>query len=255
MTTKSTAQLSLHDRLSRLTFPQACRMLGPIGPKLIQEGGTYNVDIPSQVFFQGDLFRLRLTAEGGQAVVVTITQRADRPDRLLYNCTACQGPCRHVGTALSVILEDKVALGLAAPPPESPSAPTLSAVALVAQALREREDRARAEKMQLRSLNPGRPWTDYLVTSRSSGKTYRVALRGQQRGESYCSCPDFRKNTLGTCKHILHTLTKVRRRFTEAQLRKPYQQTQLALHLRYGENLELRLLVPDTLKSSALTVV
>lgn len=254
MTTKPTAYLSLRDRLSRLTFPLACRMLGPLGPKLIQQGGTYPVDLPSQVFFQGDLFRLRLPAEGGKPVVVTLTLRADRPDRLLYNCTACQGPCRHVGTALSVILEDKVALGLAVPPPDE-AAPAQSTEALVAQALHERETRARMEKMQLRSLNPGRPWTDYLVTSRSSGKTYRVALRGTERGVSYCSCPDFRKNTLGTCKHILHTLSKVRRRFGEAEMRKAFTPTQIAVHLRYGEQLELRLLTPPKLSSAVRTVV
>ena len=45
--------------------------------------------------------------------------------------------------------------------------------------------------------------------------TYRVALRGWERGESYCSCPDFRKNTLGTCKHILHVLEKVPRSFSQ----------------------------------------
>ena len=52
-----------------------------------------------------------------------------------------------------------------------------------------------------------------LVASSSSGKSYRVALRGWQLGESYCSCPDFRKNTLGTCKHIPHTLAKAEKRF------------------------------------------
>jgi hypothetical protein len=254
MTTKPSAHLNLRDQLSRLSFPQACRMLGPTGPKLIQQGGTYHVDVPSQVYFQGDLFRLRLPAEQGKPVVVTITQREDRPNRLLYNCTACRGPCKHVGMALSVILEEKVALGLAAPPPEN-SEPAKSAAELAALALREREQRARVEKMGLRSLNPGKPWTDYLVTSRASGKTYRVALRGEKRGESYCSCPDFRKNTLGTCKHILHTLTKVRRKFSEGVLRKSYQQTQVAVHLRYGAQLELRMLLPPKLKPSALAVI
>ena len=56
---------------------------------------------------------------------------------------------------------------------------------------------------------PIAPWTDYMVTNRLSGKTYRVALRGLEPGESYCSCPDFRTNTLGTCKHVLHVSTKV----------------------------------------------
>lgn len=255
MTTKPECELSLRDRLARLTFPMACRMLGPRGPKLIQQGGAHHVDVPSQVYFQGDLFRLRLPAEKGKPVVVTITVRADRPNRMLYNCTVCVGPCHHVGTALSVILEEKVQLGLAAPPPETNGKVDLSDEQLCAQALAERDDRAQSEKMQTKSLNPSRPWTDYLVTSQLSGKTYRVALRGAERGESYCSCPDFRKNTLGTCKHILHTLRKVRRRFNDTQMSTPYRQTQLALHLSYGETLSLRLLVPDELSTAAAKIV
>ena len=255
MTTKPECELSLRDRLARLTFPMACRMLGPRGPKLIQQGGAHHVDVPSQVYFQGDLFRLRLPAEKGKPVVVTITVRADRPNRMLYNCTVCVGPCHHVGTALSVILEEKVQLGLAAPPPDTNGKVDLSDEQLCAQALAERDDRAQSEKMQTKSLNPSRPWTDYLVTSQLSGKTYRVALRGAERGESYCSCPDFRKNTLGTCKHILHTLRKVRRRFNDTQMSTPYRQTQLALHLSYGETLSLRLLVPDELSTAAAKIV
>ena len=66
------------------------------------------------------------------------------------------------------------------------------------------------------SQDPKEPWTDYVVTSQLSGKTYRVALRGEQRGESYCSCPDFRVNTLGTCKHILYALQRVKSRFSRS---------------------------------------
>ena len=56
---------------------------------------------------------------------------------------------------------------------------------------------------------------------RSSGKTYRVALRGWKRGDSYCTCPDFRKNTLGTCKHILYALGEVKKRFSKDRERNP----------------------------------
>ena len=60
-----------------------------------------------------------------------------------------------------------------------------------------------------------------------------MALRGWERGQSYCSCPDFRKNTLGTCKHILQGLDKVRRRFPVAARSKPFRQRDIAVHLRY----------------------
>ena len=43
--------------------------------------------------------------------------------------------------------------------------------------------------MTLQSLDPSQPWTDYTLTSAESGKTYRLALRGEQRGQSYLLVP------------------------------------------------------------------
>lgn len=256
MVSKPTAALTLHDRLSRLTIKQAERMLGKRGPKLLAEGGKYSIDPSSQVYQAGDLFRLRLPSEGRWPIVVTLTMRSNTPGRILINCTNCHETCRHMGAALSLILEEKVALGFAVPPVESaPTEKPLTPEQLVERAMEERRERAEKERMQLRSLNPSRPWTDYLVTSRLSGKTYRVALRGVEPGASYCSCPDFRKNTLGTCKHILHTLGKIKRKFSETQLRARYRQTQLAIHLRYGSSLELRLLKPDEVSPAVAEII
>ncbi len=45
--------------------------------------------------------------------------------------------------------------------------------------------------MTVKSANSDRPWTDYVVTNRLSGKTYRVTLCGFEAGDSFCSCPDY----------------------------------------------------------------
>jgi len=45
-------------------------------------------------------------------------------------------------------------------------------------------------------------YSEFSVHNPKSEKTYRVAVRGEQDGEVYCSCPDFAVNTLGVCKHI-----------------------------------------------------
>ena len=157
-------------------------------------------------------------------------------------------PCEHAGAAFSLILEEKLALGLADAPPERAPVESRSEEALVAQALAEREERARTEKMRLSSLDPQEIWTDYTVTNAASGKSYRVALRGWRPGESYCSCPDFRKNTLGTCKHILHALEKVRRRFPDSDAQSArIGQRDICVHLSYGKELELRILLPNRL--------
>ena len=118
--TLPSGRLSLHDRLSRLTFLEACKLLGPEGKTLIQQSANkWDIIIADDVFLGGDLFRLKLPneAEGGRPVVVTITLMAEARNRLHWNCNRCRVACEHVGAAFSLILEEKTALGLAATPP------------------------------------------------------------------------------------------------------------------------------------------
>jgi len=232
---------NLKDKLSHLTFRQACGLLGPQGQDLIRMGGKYEIDI-TNVLLRKDIFQLNL----GEAVV-TITLAPGKIQRLNFKCSACASVCEHLGAAVSMILEEKLALGLAAPPPERVPIESLSDEELVAQAIGERTERAKNEKMRIKSLNTQKLWSDYIVTNASSGKSYRVALRGWQRGESYCTCPDFRKNTLGTCKHILHVIAKVETRFKKTVRDTPFVSKNIGVYLQYGEKLELRVLVPDKL--------
>ncbi|MBN2218317.1 MAG: DEAD/DEAH box helicase [Pirellulales bacterium] len=246
--TKKSKRLTLKDRLSHLTYYRACQLLGPEGAKWIRQGAAYdNIDIGRDVYLRGDLLRVKLRGAGprGEDVVATITTMAEFPDRLRFNCTACETMCEHVGAAVSLVLEEKTALGLAAVPDERQPLETLTERELMERALAERADRAKTEKFRIESTDPKKPWTDYTITSALSGKSYRVALRGEERGDSFCSCPDFRTNTLGTCKHILHVLSRVRRRFPAAARRKPYRNREAFVHVFYGEDLTLRFQLPD----------
>jgi hypothetical protein len=195
MTTKQTRDLTLRDRLSRLDFLHACKLLGEQGKKLIQQGGRHEFKLPDDVYLGDDLFRVRV-----DEAIVTITRMAEARERLHWHCDRCQSACYHAGAAFALVLEEKTTLGLAAPPPEKRRVPieSLAEDDLVARALAERRERARTEKMKVQSADPDHPWTDYTVTSTLSGKTYRVALRGEEPGPSYCTCPDYRVNTLGT---------------------------------------------------------
>jgi hypothetical protein len=96
---------------------------------------------------------------------------AEAKDRLHWNCTSCQWPCEHAGAAVSLLLEEKTALRLAAPPPERIPVESLSEEELVARAIAERDDRSLNEKFKLQSQNPKQPWTNYSVTSAATGKT------------------------------------------------------------------------------------
>src|SRR5438034_5618992 len=95
--------------------------------------------------------------------------------RLRWNCTVCESLCEHVGAAFSLILDEKLALGLAAPPPERVPVESLNERELFEQAIEDRRERARKERMTVISADPAQPWTDYTATSAISGKTYHVA--------------------------------------------------------------------------------
>ncbi len=258
--TRPSERLTLKDRLSGLKFEEACKLLGAEGKQLILQGANrWEVNIAEDVYLGDDLFRLSFpgasAGNGSAPTIVTITLMADARERMHWNCTSCQTACLHVGAAFSLILEDKLALGLAAPPKVRVPVVSLNEEDLVARALAEREERARTEKMDVRSAEAAKPWTDYTVTSKLSGKSYRVSLRGFTAGQSYCSCPDFRTNTLGTCKHVMLVIKKVKRKFSPAELKKPYRRKRLALHLRYDGEASLRLLVPDKLDEETSRIV
>jgi hypothetical protein len=207
--------------------------------------------------FGGDLFRVCFPAINSKTpeAVATLTLKGDARDRLHWNCTVCETACEHVGALFSVLLENKSDLGLAAPPEEREPLQELSEEELTRQASAERAERARNERMKVRSSDGTKPWVDYAVTNPLSGKTYRVALRGFEPGISYCSCPDFRTNTLGVCKHLFKVQSLVKRRFDASQLRRPYRRKRIAVHLRYDGAASLRIAAPPDLDGKALAPI
>ncbi|APZ95816.1 RNA polymerase-associated protein RapA [Fuerstiella marisgermanici] len=225
-----------HQRLGSLTYYQACQMLGDDGAKLIQSGGQkFEVLSDRDVFLGGDLFRVRVEdaeVHGGVAIA-TMTLQSSRAKQLQCNCDQCNVPCEHLGTAVEFLLDARSELGLAMPPDMSVPLENLTESELLHRAVAERQARAAKESMKVRSMNTEKPWVDYVVTSQQSGRSYRVALRGLGAGESYCTCPDFKTNHLGTCKHILHVQTKVQKRFAKKNL-KPYRRKRLSVRISYG---------------------
>ncbi len=245
------SKLTLKDRLSRLTFNQACKLLGPEGNKLMMDGGKFDIpSIEENVKLDEDSFRLWV-----DGAVVTIVEAPSPKKRLSFTCNKCTNKCAHIGAALALILEEKTVLGLAKPPEKRVPAESLSESELIDRALQERRQRSETERMTVRSIEPKVLWTDYIVTNSLSGKSYRVALRGWNRGESFCSCPDFRKNTLGTCKHIMNVQRKMHRKFKAIVRNTPYKQKDFAVHIAYGQSLQLRLLSPDNLSKTAARII
>lgn len=115
-----------------------------------------------------------------------------------------------------------------------------------------------AEKQEFKLENTGdHPvFSEFRLTNPASGKTYRIAIRGETPGENYCSCPDYKINTLGTCKHIEFTLAALRkRRGAVKMLRDGYTPPFSEVYLRYGLGREVRFRAgkgaPDLLLSLA----
>lgn len=238
-------RVMLKDRLGQLTLAGACRLLDIQPESLWEAVRDLEVD-PNHVKLVGDVFTCRINDSELQAkhAKTTITEMASKRGAIAFNCDHCGPKCVHIAAMLHFILENKLLLGLSTVPDPKEPIENLTETELVARAIAERQERADNERMQVESKERNKVWTDYVVISHESGKSYRVALRGEKLGESYCSCPDFRVNHLGTCKHILHVLKKVRNRFSKKELETPYQRKNLSLRVDYTGEIALRFNLP-----------
>ena len=121
--------ITLKDKLSHLSYTQACKMIGAQGKQLIMAGGKYDIDLFEQVTLTSERFHLNLVEAAVEIVLDPL-----KPRRLSIGCSVCSVACEHQGAALSLILEEKLSLGLSAPPPERVPMESLSEEALVNQA-------------------------------------------------------------------------------------------------------------------------
>ena len=253
---RAPTRLTLRDRLSQLTYRGACRLLGSDGAEQLKQASSF-AETLSDIRLLGDTLRARVadSSLSGGSTYVTITEMTGRSGGLHLTCEKCQGACQHVAATLSTVLENKVQFGLAEVPDMREPLENLTEKELILRAVAEREARATSERMRIVSSDVKTPWADYMVTSLESGKTYRVALRGQEAGESYCSCPDFRSNHLGTCKHILCALKKLPKKFSRAQLAKPYVRKWISLRMEYREPVGLRFNLPASLDHQTTAIL
>ena len=246
-----TKRRTIRDRLGHLTIRQAEKLLGEDGSNRLKLGGRITINPSEEIEIFGDTLRAVVhdpDLSDGPARV-TIVEKSNRTDGLQFNCDRCGTICEHVAATLHCVLESKLTLGLSELPDPHEPLELLSEKELVARALNDRQVRADKERMVVTASSSKGPWTDYSVTSQDSGRTYRIALRGTQLGDSYCSCPDFRTNQLGTCKHILRVIAFAQKEFGDKKLAKPYERTSISLRVHYGDvhdsNLGLRFNLPS----------
>ncbi len=96
------------------------------------------------------------------------------------------------------------------------------------------------QAFRLKNIGGEPIFSEFEVTNGQTGRTYRVAIRGEGLGVNYCSCPDYAVNTLGTCKHIEFTLAKLRRkRGAKTAFARGFQPSSSEVYLRYGAKREV----------------
>ncbi|MBI5186299.1 MAG: DEAD/DEAH box helicase [Nitrospinae bacterium] len=84
-------------------------------------------------------------------------------------------------------------------------------------------------------------FSEFLAANPDTGKSYKIAIRGERPGENYCSCPDFAINNLGTCKHIEFTLSRLlRKRGARRALLEGFSPPYSEVYLSYGMKREAR---------------
>lgn len=241
---------TLRDRISRLSYEKAASLLGLNGKHLIKVGAKSQIDLDTDVEITKNVFRIKV-----EDALVSVIDDDRSVNKMRVICSICNHlNCEHKGAAFAMLLDSKTPLGLAKPPAEDLASGELSDDELVMREIARREDRAATERMSIQASDPKTPWSEYVVTSTESGRTYRVDLRGLERGQSFCSCPDYRKNTLGTCKHIMKVLQTAQKKFSANTLKKPHILTDVEIYIHYGTHQELRVAVPDTEDSAIASV-
>jgi hypothetical protein len=107
-----------------------------------------------------------------------------------------------------------------------------------------RRQRAKAGRFSIENLTKKRVFSDYAVTNPESRGRYTVTVRGFDVGDNACTCPDFKSNTLGTCKHIEAVLEHLKDDLPAHLRKKKAAVTRPEVYLHYGDPLRVGLHLP-----------
>lgn len=107
-----------------------------------------------------------------------------------------------------------------------------------------RRQRAKAEKLTIQNVGKNRVHSRFKVTNPATQGEYEVRVRGFDVGDCSCTCPDYKSNTLGTCKHIEAVLESLKGELPPHLQKKKAVISQAEIHLHYGIQLKLGLRMP-----------
>jgi len=103
------------------------------------------------------------------------------------------------------------------------------------------------QNFSVRNIGEHPVFSDFKVYNPESGKEYKVAIRSYEFRENFCSCPDFKINELGTCKHIEFVLKQLKDNpandlYWEKGFSRPYS----SISLKYGKERKVFLRIGTT---------
>ncbi len=112
------------------------------------------------------------------------------------------------------------------------------------------------QKFKLKNSGDHPFLSEFTLTNPETEKTYKISIRGDKSGDNFCSCPDFRINNLGTCKHIEFTLFKLKKK---RGAKKAFAETHSLpfseIYLHYGLKCDVRIREGKDIPTSLKTLI
>ena len=125
---------------------------------------------------------------------------------------------------------------------------------MIKRVLKERQERAAKEDFQ---IDFGENIYGVHRIKTQSGRIYEITMRDFKEDNGYCSCPDFKTNKLGTCKHLIFASEKTKKKYHIAKTTKiqPYPFVEVFCdphfdyHITYYHQRELPAEIAELIKS------
>src|SRR5512136_2373116 len=110
--------------------------------------------------------------------------------------------------------------------------------------IERRRDRAREEIKKIVNRGNHPLFSQFEVTS-ISGRTYRVEIHALDELRNTCTCPDYKTNLIGTCKHIEGVLIQLRKQYADRLEELAKQRPRgVKIYLHYGVDVTVRVELP-----------
>jgi hypothetical protein len=115
---------------------------------------------------------------------------------------------------------------------------------MIQEQIERRRKRGREDLKRIENQGSHPLFSLFKVTS-TSGQTYRVRIHDPHALQNTCTCPDYRTNLIGTCKHIEGVLIQLQEKYgDELQQLAEDRPSVTRVYLHYARDVTVRLSQP-----------